>query len=192
MESVQSSPPESSWPGCCYDHYVSYLREPAERYTFASPDRPSLQILRFARVFSGCQTFCSVGMERLVAAPLEVCTVVDAEFASVPAIMAEIFFMLSTRPVHVCWGTTVRGIDRFDPDFVKRTGKNALYFGQPNFLPPAFEHFRCGEITGRVWSLLFISEAEFELVNTVGPAAFERRLEQAGIDPFAMHRPSIA
>jgi hypothetical protein len=182
---------EASWPGCIYDHYARYLRQPVDRRVFEAAGRPSIQMLRFERVFPGCQVFCSIGMDQVVGAPVEVCTVVDAEFAAVPSLVAETFFLLSTRPVHVCWGGSVRGIHRFDPDFVKRTGKNALYFSQPNFLPPPFEHVRCGDLAGQVWNLMFISEAEYELVNTKGPAVFERQLVEAKVDPFVLNRPSI-
>src|SRR5205823_4617652 len=97
---------------------------------------------------------------------------------------------LAQRDIHVCWGASVHGLEKIDPGFVERTRKDALYFAQPNFFPPTFERFKCGSIEGHIWSVMFISSAEYAFLQTEGPSAFEMRLQQANVDPFILYRPS--
>jgi hypothetical protein len=182
-----------AWAGCCFDHYVKYLRQPSEQLAFGPPGGPPLQMLRFDRVVDGCQTFCSIGLNRLFDVAAELCSVVDAEWAAVPELIAQAMFTLSTGSVHFCRGMTVTSLERIDPTFVERTGKNSLYIAEPNFFPPQFHRFVCdGEKHGTVWFVMFISAAEYLFVQQHGPNRFEQLLESKRADPFVLSRPSVA
>lgn len=176
------------------DHYERFFRsEPTAAAMF--PDEASgssIQILTFDGVFKGCRLFATLGathFQRELGGAWEVVCCVDACFESVPALLANAVLFAASKHRSLGERRAIGSLEQLDPDFVRTTGKSALYFSGVHSLPPEFV-----ELTdtpgARMRGAIFISAAEAELNEREGWERFEERLEAADVDPFDVRRPS--
>ena len=175
-----------------FDHYVHFLGKPVARKVYrAEGFDKSVQVLQFANVFSGCTTFATLGVGRLLAAYsadfVEVVMVVDESEQEAERLLVDTLFAMLQRQLPIREGISVGGPAGVPGSASKDTLKVAFYFTEPVPFPPAF---RAPNLESRVVLALPITAAEHEFVKAYGGAAFEERLEAKGIDPFEIRRTS--
>jgi hypothetical protein len=161
----------------------------------------ALQILRYDRVFPGCQTYCTVGFSHFSAAACgkhqEAILAVDEGFERIPRLLANTLLHLAAHNVPLSAGLSKGGIHDLDQDFVDEFDKEALYFTDPFPLPTEFRHVirHLGadrHEVAEMYLAVFLSKAEHELVKREGVARLEDLLHSTQADPFDLRRASVA
>lgn len=178
----------------CFDHYVRFLRQPAERVVFEHP-HGAIQVLGFPKVFPRCTTFCTLGYSILTDADgrglHEVMVAVDQEPAEVPMLLVRTLLTAAENGLRIEDGISIGGLAKLAPRFAARTRKTALLFTEPFPLPPEFAAPRSGKVRGHIHMAVPISEAEHCFVKEHGGDALERLLANSSADPFDVLRPSV-
>jgi hypothetical protein len=185
---------ENSWGKAYYDHFQRFLGSPTSRCVFSPIEGLySIQILGFENVFRGCRVFCSLGLshyQEFVKGVREVIVPCDAAWDLIPRAISNVLFYAIKEHMEVGRGIAVSGIETVCPEFVRLTGKSALYFTEPFGLPPDFSSVRIPMTEGRVFLGIFISQGEYDYFCDNGAERFEEMLEAKGVDPYALLRDS--
>jgi hypothetical protein len=184
----------NSWGDCYYDHYARFLGAPAHRSIYRrDPSKPTVQLLEYEKVFSGCRVLCSLGLSHYVdelGTVAEVCAAVNGEFELIPRLLANALFYMIDAKMQIGWGLAIGGIDRIAPQFYLQYRKVAWYLTRPVNLPGDFYKVTCQRDEGRVYMAFLLTDGEFEYFKTNGAEPLEDRLTLANIDPFELDRKS--
>ena len=185
-----------TWGTCFLDHYERYLGKPSARDVFAMDTQEhSIQVLHFESVFPGCKVYSTMGFShfaaRIQGSHDEVITAVDAGFGSIPRLLALTLYFLAEYEIPLSAGLSKGGLSEIDSAFSQQYGKDAIYFTNPFPLPPAFRVVQCGSDTGLTHLAVFLSQQEHQYLRSHGADRFEQQMEDAGVDPFSLGRPSI-
>jgi antitoxin YqcF len=179
---------------CYFDHYSHYLGQPIDREAFRrTADEPSIQVLAYDGAFPGVGTFCTLGLTNFMAqvgCVAEIIVPVDAAFQQVPSLLANALFLMVGDGIAIGRGVSIRGIRNISNNFTERYEKDAIYFTSCFGLPAGFDSVACGELTGRIYLGIFISEAEDAFFRKHGTEEFEDLLERSSLDPYNIARPS--
>lgn len=179
-----------------YEHYRKYLGVPIRTDVFEPLEPgPKIQILSYEKVFEGCIAFSTFGASHYaeeLGHRVELFVVADDGFEQIPYILASLVFRAVETRLDMRRGARICGIESVDSEFERRFAKNAIYFTVPFFLPEAFAKVYSAGAEVSVLQGIFVDRKEFSLVGQIGVDAFEERMEQASIDPFAISRTSFA
>lgn len=174
-----------------YDHFVRFFREPVVAETFGLPHRShAIQILGFDRVYSRCRVHASFGLSHYaseIGQVAEVYVPAEGHAEGLPELLAASLFRLVENGRTIRRGEAIPFADVL-PDFAAKTSKSALYLTHPFGLPQEFSNVPMG---AHLYVGMLIAPAEQRLLEADGVAAFEQRLERAGVDPFDLARPSM-
>ena len=183
----------SEWAEKCLDHYISYLREPAEAVSWES-EKGTLQILNFKNVFKDCMVFCSLGFAKFSKDTSNIyqeCVfVVDNSFEEARNLFAGVLLYLGEERGGLDPGISQAGNKQLDPDFVSKYDKNGFYFTKMHALPQEFSKVDFAG-NNEILMAFLISEKEHEFIQLKGPIAFEEELSKFDMDPFDISRNSI-
>ena len=181
---------------CYYDHFVKFLREPADKIAYRLDDKgPAIQILRYQNVFKGCDTLCSLGLGHhsdKVGVGGEVCMVVDSAWRKCGEALANLLFHMIEEGRKVEPGVIVTGLSTILPDLAIAIDKEALFVDYPTPFPNGF-HEVCDKslgVVGRVYWVFPITQTEAEYAGKFGVDSLESALEAGQIDPFCVSRKS--
>jgi antitoxin YqcF len=184
-----------NWGECYYDHYVRYFGNPVDREVFKqSPDLPSLQILMFDKVVSGCRVFATLGLTHYIDeihGVRECFMPVDAGWDDAPEILANTLFFAIQNKLEVCRGLTVSGISNINAVFAETYDKEAIYIADPFGLPDELSVISCNGQVGELYVAMLISRSEHQFKIENGAQRFEDELERSQTDPYAIARRPI-
>lgn len=176
-----------------YDHFERYLGNISSREIFGQDNSsPAIQILEYHHKINGCMAHCSMGLYRYaeqVGGIYEVFVPTDAGWDLVPRVTANVLFYCVQNRMRLGRGVSIGGIENVCPGFVQSFSKTAMYFTLPYNLPRDF--IMLDEFRGAVLLGIFISQQEKEFFLEKGVEAFERLLEEKGVDPFQLSRSSM-
>jgi hypothetical protein len=182
------------WGECYFDHYERFLKNLTGRHIFEQDGgSPSIQVLAYDKVFSGCRVFASLGLTHYsqeLGQIGEVVVVADDGWAELPFVLANALFYLIQHSISLGWGIAIGGIENISPGFVRSYQKHALYLTHPFGLPESFARVQCDGTQGYVYLGFFISKTEFDYFAMRGASQFEELLQSSRVDPYNLHRPS--
>lgn len=187
----------SDYGAAFYDHFSRFIGAPKARQVFRqSEEAPSIQILRYEKVFPGCAVSNSLGLSRyeeVIGEVAEVTLVTDAAIEASERILANALFFIVQNRIQMDRGMSIAGVPKIDPGFAKEFDKEALYFTIPYAFPMGYEKVKLPApgTEGFVYSAMFVSRAEHDFVMAHGADAFEDLLEKKGVDPFDIKRASV-
>jgi len=177
---------------CILMHYERFLREPMGRAVFESQAFDfSLQVLEYNNVFEQCRVFASFGLShfaRQLGGAIEVVVPVDQGWEIMASVLANVLFRMVELEMQVGVGTRVSGIEKVFPGFASAFGKSAFYLTDPYDFPPPFAAPHCEMQDVRIYLGVFITDAEFEIINRNGINFLEEMFESQKIDPYVLRR----
>jgi hypothetical protein len=181
--------------GECYlDHYERFFKSPTTRNVFEQDNNsPSIQVLAYDNVFSGCRVFASLGLSHYseeLGQVGEVIVPVDEGWDDVPFLLANSLFYMIQQRMALGWGITINCIENICPEFVNAFQKPALYFTHPFGLPTEFSEVEYDGVFGHLYLGLFISNRELDYFLKHGAGQFEDVLQSSDIDPYNLRRPT--
>ena len=186
-----------------YDHFTHLMGEPLHRGgTYRRKGLPSIQILVYRGPFTGCRSFCSVGLTHYqpeLGEVVEVFLPIDDGWDEISDVLGQSLSYMVERRMNENVQSALAAIDGLEhhhPKFVARYGKSALYFSNPFGLPDDFATVTTGtadsqpHTVGRVALAVFLTQPEFDFLANRGPEEFESLLQERQVDPFHLRRPS--
>lgn len=184
------------WGECYLDHYARFLGEIQKRRVYEpfSANR-SIQHLEFGDVFEGCLVFASLGLShfrRELGGTLEVMMPIDDGWEEASPILANALSLAIRDELPLRRGVAISGVANLAPQFKLRFDKEAIYLTDPYELPEEAHAVQCEGKEGALLLAIFISDAELGLLRSGGPDALESLLEEQGVDPYQISRPSAA
>jgi hypothetical protein len=184
-----------NWGECYFDHFARYFRDPVAREVFAQgPEEHTIQVLAYDKVFEGCRLFASLGLSHYaedVGQVAEIFVPADDGWDVVPGLVANALFYMVQKEIHIGWGVAVGGLDKVDPVFTRRFGKQALYLTNAYGLPEGSGEVLCNGLRGSLYLGLFLADAEYRLFLDEGAKGLEKALESKQVDPYHVARASI-
>ncbi len=182
------------WGDAYLSHYEKYFRPPVESQSFVSlgTDSPTIQILRFDKVFKGCRVFASLGLTHFSNEIHDICEIympADDGWEVIPKILANTIFYLVQKRFSVGQGTSI-GIESFDLGFSSRYNKSAVYLAHTYGLPEEFGDIKLREQYGRIFLAILLTRQEHNYFADHGAKNLEKLLMEKGVDPYSISRPS--
>lgn len=118
------------WIKCYQQHLERYLESAIRSQTFQQEAGTStIEILMYDQLFTGCRTFCSLGLTHYrqeVENIAEVILATDDGWDDIPYIFANALFYIVQAKMKIGWGMVIGGIDTIAPHFARKFGKMAL------------------------------------------------------------------
>lgn len=189
------SKPEPNWGELVYDHYSLHLGIPIARAVFQPHlPGPTIQVLAFDKVFPRCMVYGTLGLTHYlpeIGTTAEVLLCSDPPDDRLPYILTSVLFDIIQHQRAFGWGMVIGGIDVVAPSFVSGTGKSAIYFGRAMIFPAEVRQVLGRQGVADIYLATPISAAEHRLFRAEGARALEKTLEDSGIDPFVLRRPSV-
>jgi antitoxin YqcF len=174
-----------------FDHYQRHLGVAVVSESFSLEETNTLQVLRYERVFDGCQTYASLGYCRYGRERQEIVLVAEGSWSELPGLLARVLLTLGTHQQEIVEGFSFGGLDKLAPSFVKETKKGALFFTSPFLFPTEFQRLRVDNLDVKILMAIPIDADEHRYSVENGPAALELLFDQADIDPFDVRRLSV-
>ncbi len=175
------------------EHLIDSFGKPVKENDFRGfDDKQKIKILTFDKVFKGCNFYCSLGLDyyhQILGEVCEVFVVTDSEVHGVEYLLASSLFYLVKYEYHMGPGVAIGGIDKLDESFYSRTGKSAIYFGEPGWLPEKKTIFDINGDVARLYAAIFITEKERQFLFDNGSDALETIFEQRQVDVIDVFRP---
>jgi hypothetical protein len=183
------------WGQYYFDHYEKHLRNLTGQSVFRQDDQsPSIQVLWYDKVFSGCRVFATLGLSHYsnsLGKVAEILVSVDSGWTDIPYLVANVLFYIVQHQMKLGWGMGVSGLGTINPDFAKMYNKEALYITNPSAFPEVLSHVRCNGATGDILMGLFLSKSEYAYFEQHGADKLEELLDMKEVDPFSLERPSV-
>jgi hypothetical protein len=179
--------------GSVVDHLIDSFGKPVDENDFRGmEDNRKIKILTFDKVFKGCNFYCSLGLNYYHQVLREICEVfilADRAVHGLEYLLASSLFYLVKYEYYMRPGVAISSIEKIDESFYSRTGKSAIYFGLPEWLPEQKTNFKVNHEVARLYAAIFITEKEYQFLSTNGPDALEDIFEQRQVDVIDVFRP---
>jgi len=183
------------WGARYLEHLSRLLGEPVDRAAFEQdPSAPAIEVLTFSAP-EGCLTFCTLGLTHHraeLSGYREILLPLAAGWDDGPALLANLSFFAVQSRLALDRGVAVGGMGEAVPGFAGAFGKDAIYLGEPFWLPPEARRVAGpAGAEGRLLSAWPIAAPEYEFLRAHGAERFEERFADSHLDPFDPRRPAF-
>jgi len=183
----------TSWGERYLVHYENFFGDYVDALTSSQDDdSPRIQVLTYGGVFSGCTTFCTLGLSHYreeIGCVAELILVAAGEHPELVHVVAQCAFYLAQNSQEPMNGYVVDGLENAFPDFCSKTGKNAVVYCNPVGLPSSFAEVPMKQEKGVMAMVVPICYEEGLFIKQNGMQAFEEKAQASKADPFDLCRP---